>query len=197
MLLLALVLGSQAFANTATTVTTTEAKPESKSKNSKQNRENVNYSIQMGSGLLISEASTIFEINYIRNSKTTFSLRYAKADDIDLDINKQDAILLGAKNYTGNSFFVRPEVYYRKFKEEVRPELFSNRTETRVYSDIGVSLSIGNEWQWENFTAGFDWIGIAGRVAKLEDNNKRSWLDTEADEQFEVNVLNFRLGYSF
>lgn len=198
--ILTLLLASQAFGNTSTKAISVNSKvtaTETQEKNSKQMRAQMRYSLQYGYGATLGELASTYELNYIKSGRTSYSVRYSKSLEQDLDDTKQDAFLIGMKRFTGNSFFVRPELYYRKVTETVVPELFSSATAIREYQDIGLNLSIGNEWQWDDFTAGFDWIGLGGRIAKISDNNKRDWLYSNNYDRIEATVLTIRIGYSF
>lgn len=197
-LLSVLILANiSAAANTSTKAIAKTSETTSVDKDSQSNRKDLKYSIQYGGGLLLLSAATILEINYLKNSKRSFSLRYAKSDADQYDDEEQTALLAGMKLFSGNSFYVRPEAYYRDFQETVSPELFSSETRQRKVQDIGISISIGNEWQWENFTLGCDWIGAAYQVATLKDNGERDWLYSDDLEILQLSFFNLRLGYSF
>ena len=186
-------------ANTSTKAITNTSEVTSVDKDSQSNRKDLKYSIQYGIGAILLRSSGILEANYLINEKKSISLRYAKSDSdrYDVDDEKQIALLAGMKLFSGNSFYVRPEVYYRDLQETVRPELFSSETRKRNVQDIGISINIGNEWQWENFTIACDWIGAAYQVKQLKDNGERDWLYIDDLEVLQVSGLNLRLGYSF
>jgi hypothetical protein len=68
------------------------------------------------------------------------------------------------KLFTGNSFYVRGGVDYRMVDYLYKTRDFSTSIENSRSAFKGSSLNatflIGNQWQWENFTLGCDWIGL-------------------------------------
>lgn len=69
------------------------------------------------------------------------------------------------KQFTGNSFYFRVGADYRtvKYKYTSR-DIFTDEINSisRFEGDsVTATVLIGNQWQWENFTLGCDWIGIA------------------------------------
>jgi hypothetical protein len=74
--------------------------------------------------------------------------------------------------------------------------------------DIGVTGAIGNQWQWENFTLGCDWIGFYAPLVKLKNDvsNGSGLTSSNAStrDSFQkalttttVQALRFYLGASF
>lgn len=47
----------------------------------------------------------------------------------------------------------------------------------KSYNEQGAELFIGNQWQWQHFTIGYDWIGF---YAPMAQQNKQS--DVEKSE---------------
>lgn len=101
----------------------------------------------------------------------------------------------GAKKFFGNSFYVKPEAYYRKQKLVTETKhTYSRLTSSRAgdYTDVGLSLKIGNQWQWENFTIGCDWIGMSQTVSMIQENGNLEGSDIPT-----LTALNFYMGASF
>ena len=101
----------------------------------------------------------------------------------------------GIKKFVGNSFYVKPEAYYRKQKYVAQTvndysELLSARA--GEYTDIGLSVKIGNQWQWESFTIGCDWIGLNQTVSTIEESGNLKDSDIPT-----LSALNFYMGASF
>lgn len=68
------------------------------------------------------------------------------------------------KRFVGNSFYVRAGADYRTVDYKYKYSSFVSSNFDSESSFIGESLAaslvIGNQWQWENFTLGCDWIGV-------------------------------------
>ncbi|MDA8793667.1 hypothetical protein N9N67_10485 [Bacteriovoracaceae bacterium] len=79
--------------------------------------------------------------------------------------------------YVSNSFYFRPSLSYRNQttidQRKTTYDTFNDRVIERVedgkatYQDLVLGATIGNQWQWDNFTIGCDWIGFGERVAIL------------------------------
>ena len=99
-------------------------------------------------------------------------------------------------SFVGNSFYSRAGLHYRAVKRQNE----SLRTAEENYRDIHLRVSIGNQWQWSNFTLGVDWIGFNTRVYEISDLNMSDW-DYLADGDelltFNLNLLQLNLGLSF
>lgn len=69
------------------------------------------------------------------------------------------------KQFTGNSFYFRVGADYRtvKYRYTLRDIFTTEVTSINRFEGDSVTATflIGNQWQWENFTLGCDWIGIA------------------------------------
>ena len=91
------------------------------------------------------------------------------------------------------------------FSDEPSRELYRGETESS-----GVFFGIGNEWQWDNFFIGCEWIGFgynashswevnyedeayqAANSSQVEED-----LETIAMKVFHVYALQFQIGFSF
>ncbi|MDP7321476.1 MAG: hypothetical protein QF441_12760 [Bacteriovoracaceae bacterium] len=157
--------------------------------------------------------STSLELGYFLDLNTVLSLQFhdlasynneTTGDEVDKAWNKDGegyALSAGLKKYVSNSFYYKPEIYYRKqtrinsisynysFGSSTRDLI---GTESTDFSDIGISFKIGNQWQWDNFTLGTDWVGLASTVAMLEQSG-----DVESHDKTNLTLLNFYLGYTF
>lgn len=105
------------------------------------------------------------------------------------------ALNVGVKSFNGNSFYFEPSVYYRKQKvvqetTTVNSVLISSKSGD--ITDIGVSIRIGNQWQWDSFTIGCDWIGLTQSLSDLDSNG-----NLDSDEYGSLSLLNLYLGASF
>lgn len=114
------------------------------------------------------------------------------------------------KHYVGNSFYYRVGGDYSTvdYKYDLSGSHFSDTTSSYFKGTAIVgSFVIGNQWQWENFTLGCDWIGLAAPLtysitgvttpATLSEKS-----DLENDQRLYVSgssgiLLRFYLGASF
>jgi hypothetical protein len=113
------------------------------------------------------------------------------------------------KHFTGNSF------YYR-LGADLRTADYSytyNGTNSDFYkfkgSSIALNLQIGNQWQWDNFTLGCDWIGLSVPLtSRISDESLSatapsyysSWRTSDEElfvKNTHLNLLRFYLGASF
>ncbi len=112
-----------------------------------------------------SEVDLEFITGRIRNSSYTTSDSEVKTNSFGLHY----------KRFNGNSFYYRTGVDYRYVDYSYTYRDFSNTTtiiEKNVFkgSALTATFAIGNQWQWENFTLGCDWIGIALPFASQVDS---------------------------
>lgn len=72
------------------------------------------------------------------------------------------------KQFFGNSFYIKPGVDVAKVNYEFSPKstAFGNYRSEFEATTVGANFSIGNQWQWENFTLGCDWIGLRQAISR-------------------------------
>ncbi|MBT4793049.1 MAG: hypothetical protein HON90_15860 [Halobacteriovoraceae bacterium] len=179
---------------------------------SEVNREGKRFTLNTSLfGSSFSASSSAIELGYHLNTNTILSAQYTKLvsnssgwndneaeKDIWLRDGRGHAISIGAKQFVSNSFYFKPEIYSRS-QEKVHSFTRSYYGDDRYISnikdgyieDVGVSFKIGNQWQWDNFTLGCDWIGITKSVSAIKQTGK---IDQEDINSF--SVLNFYLGYT-
>ncbi len=82
------------------------------------------------------------------------------------------------KHFHGNSFYWAAGLDYRSvdYKSNAYDLFNSSVLETRTFdgSSLGPSLVIGNQWSWENFTLGCDWIGFYLPITSQVNSEKES-----------------------
>lgn len=110
------------------------------------------------------------------------------------------------KHFFGNSFYVKTGIDYRSVKFEYQ-SAFSTSRESFEGTSVGAGFVIGNQWQWENFTLGCDWIGISVPFAStITSEQAASWdFDNTSlrDDQERylhnayAQALRFYVGYTF
>jgi hypothetical protein len=107
-----------------------------------------------------------------RNSVVQASYAGGSLKLIDFSLRTKTGSVL-YKRFLGNSFYFRAGPGYREIELQYDNWLNSTFLKSNGYKDVGVSRSlvadvaIGNQWQWENFTLGCDWIGAMVPVADL------------------------------
>lgn len=117
------------------------------------------------------------------------------------------------KKFSGNSFYWRGGVDYRlsevsyKYTSTFSPT--SNVTREFKGNSFALNFQIGNQWQWENFTLGCDWIGYTLPVASNITSETLNSNDLNYDQRRlkededvmvkngHINLLRFYLGFSF
>lgn len=113
-----------------------------------------------------------------------------------------DGVGLYLKYFMGNSFFVRggashSVVHHSRTYNATSNESFINGEVTYI------SVGIGNDWQWENFTFGFDWYKshypIGSQLNSRQDAPEDSTLSSRQDDYLDsrVNLIGMHLGASF
>lgn len=125
---------------------------------------------------------------------------------------KANTIGVHYKKFSGNSFYWRAGLDRRVVNLDVDSDrLFSDENSTWGFDGESFALNgqIGNQWQWQNFTMGCDWVGyslpISSRVSGEYINSTTPEYDEEdlKDEKerltkmSSVNLLRFYLGASF
>ncbi len=123
---------------------------------------------------------------------------------------KTSSIGLHFKHFSGNSFYYRTGIDYRRAEYSYT---FTNGSaidfERFKGSSGAVDFQIGNQWQWSNFTLGCDWIGLSLPFASAISDEQLSgtapayyadWLKNDEDtfvKKLTLNLLRFYLGASF
>ncbi len=200
-------------------ISNTELKS-SKSNNSTSNREGKSFMATAEIlGISSMTSSQSIEGSYYFTSNILGNLRYtnlqkgltSSSSSSDSDFNNSTGskeadrlweeagggymISAGVKHFVGNSFYYKPEVFYRKQRLVTETTNNSARLISATagdYTDIGLSIKIGNQWQWENYTLGCDWVGL-NQTASVVDINGT----LERDDLPTFTALNFYMGASF
>lgn len=138
------------------------------------NRMNKSYSINYiatGFGPLLS-GNTGLNLGFFidRNSKIDLEFTSGRSQNFSYFASdsqvKTNSYGVHYKRFNGNSFYYRAGVDYRYVDYSYTYRNFLNNTTIIEKNDFkGSALTatfvIGNQWQWENFTLGCDWVGIA------------------------------------
>lgn len=144
---------------------------------------------------------------------------------LGIDIFKYSVKSLGiyGKKFWGNSFYANLGIFHRVLESKIWDSVESkpiSSTNTSVAlesaqivqkaSQQDIEIAIGNQWQWDNFTLGCDWIGIMLPISKKIDVNERqistdggpyekdTSKNPDSDPTFTgIRLLAFYLGLSF
>jgi hypothetical protein len=131
----------------------------------------------------------------------------------NIKYDKRDAYEGGSygahlKFFIGNSFYVRGGLDQREFNYRYNDSAAGNSSGFDSKS-LAVSASIGNQWQWENFTMGCDWLGIVRPIVTNFSNEyvNQASVGSQARNKFQEQrdlvrgkeplYLRFYLGASF
>jgi hypothetical protein len=140
---------------------------------------------------------------YIINPNTILTLRYSVFNGLADDgaAEKLRAVTLGLRIFMGNSFNIMPTAYYRRNTSDYfrTGDIFFSGNNNLVYEDLGVGFRIGNEWQWEHFMMGCDWLGINKTVKELHNSEHGQGIIDENTfrKSLTITAFSFYIGYEF
>ena len=139
--------------------------------------------------------SSAIEFSYFLSKDQNIGIKYIEYDSPKVyeDTYRGEVLEIFYKKFNGNSFYVKPLVFYRNM------DIDEKEGTDYVFSDFGVGISIGNQWQWSNFTIGCDWVGVNSRLATLDykDSKNSERVFFSKGYGFTANLLNLYIGYSF
>ena len=114
------------------------------------------------------------------------------------------------KRFFGNSFYIEAGIDQREvsYSETQSDIVAGNYWFNFKGSSTVASLVIGNQWQWQNFTIGCDWVGIgipvAHTITSENDSGDNVWSSSDRSDRENLYVtggvamaLRFYLGASF
>lgn len=159
-----------------------------------KNRENRSWQLAIGPGIEFGIPSLSLNIARFLSQNSVLNLRYSYRNNYNSDDGEKDlrAIKFGVKQFAGNSFYYQPNISYRNVTHVT--------TVDYNYKDINLGVRIGNEWQWENFSFGVDWLGFNQHIIKIDETIKPegpvpSSIDIEKALTFDF--LGIYFGYTF
>ena len=113
-------------------------------------------------------------VGYFINRNMVGQLEFTegKLNYLFFDI-RATTVAANLKIFTGNSFYIKSGVAYRKVAvDNVLCLLCKDPASSFGYNEaLAAELAIGNQWQWDTFTLGCDWIGLMVPVANLRSNS--------------------------
>lgn len=122
---------------------------------------------------------------------------------------KATTVGLNWKHFYGNSFYTKLGVDHRKISlEDYDPSTSSSGEVLGIATALTGNIAIGNQWQWDTFTLGCDWIGYNPSLLPLESHYRTSLSDTNDAVEIESDwkrlaqtqsfqLMRFYLGASF
>lgn len=169
------------------------------------------------------------DIGYFINPDLAIMGRYEQSsfnfNFLGVDLFKYSVKSMGlyGKKFWGNSFYANLGIFHRvleaKMWDSVETKPSSGTTTStslqsaqivQKASQQDIEIAIGNQWQWDNFTLGCDWIGFMIPISKKIDTNERqistdggpyekdTSKDPDSNPMFPgVRLLAFYLGLSF
>ncbi len=175
-LIFTLVLVFSTFLTLAETEINESVTPEAKIKKftrtvvyeSEMNREDAKYSIGVGMGFDYGAYGRSYNLGYFLDRNNILNVNMVNVDTERGSYSENysaNVISASLQHFTGNSFYVAGSVYGRSAKERQLDNNFD--LQNLSYKDMGAGIKIGNQWQWQNFTLGCDWIGLNYSIFKL------------------------------
>jgi hypothetical protein len=210
------MLGSLSIlAQTEETSTSVQEKQNNQfSDDSANNRVNKQFELMLSLGINFSDAGAGVTAGYYLNPNSIIEAElFTSEDDSKDEVNNSykysnvnfrqttDSFSANLKYFTANSFYIRPGLFYVDYQYKSEGYLFGDADITR--KDLGVSFAIGNQWQWENFTIGCEWIGIQAGVLNLSKSGRDNTLFSDIDGRSKDNswasasLLKLNIGASF
>ncbi len=181
---------------------------------SAKNRVGQQFELMLSLGVNYSDAGAGLTGGYYFNPNSILELElFSSEDDSRDDVNNDykysnvnfrqttDAVSANWKYFTGNSFYIRPGIFYVDYQYKTEGYIFGNSDISR--KDLGVSFGIGNQWQWENFTIGCEWIGLQAGMLNLSRSGRDNTLFSDIDgrgtdrDWKSASLLKLNIGASF
>ncbi len=162
--------------------------------NSSENRRNRSLQLTLGPGIEFDIPIFSYTVGYFLKPNAVITARYSERHGYSGDSGHKGltAVKVGYKKFAGNSFFYQPSAYFRKASHIT--------TVQYKYEDLGLGFRIGNEWQWENFTLGIDWLGVNRHIVKLDESVNPPGLvpsSIDIDKNFTFDFVGLYVGYTF
>ena len=165
-------------------------------KNSKQNRDKKKMNISFTAGRELGVNAVGTEISYFLEPNSAIYIKYSNDDeDIRSGFENTALVKLGLKKFKSNSFYYKVGAYHlsSNTKHYVKDSSNNYKSVKSTFSELGISGSIGNQWQWENLSVGVDWLGINRTIVELQ----KFSAPFERTNMTTISALNMQIGYSF
>lgn len=149
----------------------------------------------------------------IKSGKGTISRSYTESGWITMKPEiRSNQIGVHYKHFVGNSFYIKSGMDYNRvdYTYDFSESLYRKYLKSSFTGEsLIASFVIGNQWQWESFTLGCDWVGLAApaysKIISEKSPNTTDSYDLDAFEEDKghyvskssVVLLRFYLGASF
>jgi hypothetical protein len=174
--------------------TQVETKIPSPDTTSLANREGKKFAVTASVGSVFERSTVGFEVGYYLNPSEVLSASYLFDKDAEAEKNTYkgynnffSVARVNYKKFLGNSFYLSPSLFY-KIEKEQTSYIYTDSVRNSSVSDTGVGFVIGNQWQFDNFTIGCDWIGLNQSLFKMGTVQER---DDIGVKNLTLNALNF------
>lgn len=191
---------------------------------SRENRGDGRYTLLLQPFGLGEGIQTAGRLEYAQTAQKHFGLMYQSGEELSdlFDTYSAHSNLLAvyAREFVGNSFYleaglathqkhVRTLDYTYDFRANGSLGVAYYEEQKYTRSDFGVLFGIGNQWQWENFTLGCEWvgayvpIGAAGFASKAQRHYDNGLIEDVSPNKrnnkmvTSLRALNFALGWQF
>lgn len=120
---------------------------------------------------------------------SNFSTYSASQKEAMKDADAGRSFEIGLQSFLSNSFFVRAGLYDRtQYAYDRGTEIGGN------IKDIGFSLSVGNQWNFDHLVLGADWFGVDVAHYKKAENLSKEMIDKNTNH---FSFLHVFIGYPF
>jgi hypothetical protein len=147
---------------------------------------------KIGAGIYMNPSSTL-QLN-LYSLKEQTAAQGQKVDGKTAGVGS--AIEVAYKNYHSNSFYTQFGLYKRTqtIATHTIHNFYSSAATGAVGGDIddmGINFKIGNQWNWDTFTLGCDWVGYNHALSKKTSGT------VEDSDVSGLSLLGFYVGASF
>ena len=154
---------------------------------SQEMRGDKSFQATVGLGYDYKLYQTSITVSKFLDADNMIGIHAGQGDDGD---DHQTTVGIQSKHFLGNSFYIAPELYYLNYFETDDDKDIFDSIDEKITA-LGLSVRIGNQWQFKGVTLGCDWFG-AGR-------NLVHWKRTDdfLSNPYTFTILNFYVGWSF
>ncbi len=154
---------------------------------SSESRANKKFESTLQLGFDYRMATFQASVMYFLNADNLIGLKAGTISNTESQTN----FALQYKHFFGNSFYMAGEGFYLRTREDVDGVILNNALHDFArYESLGAGARIGNQWTWEHFTMGCDWVGFGRRFGTFRK-------DTDSLNDTTITLGNFYLGASF
>ena len=212
--LLPIIIASMAFNVAAATNTTSTEIVRTTVNESEMNRIDKEYQITLNSGIAYSLPVTGIKAGKFLDENKMLELSFLSFKDDETEdeygydegpMYDGSALEVSYKQFERNSFYYQATAYYRDATtiDSITTSYINGIMVDKDYdgkvsfTDVGVGIKIGNQWHWDNFTIGCDWIGITKSIATLSEDSEDNEESRYIAASTQTTLLNLYLGASF